>query len=180
MKKLFKDKLVYVVCAMMLLAILCPSIAVYARQKEEEQNKASKEDIVTIIANDKDLSTLAQALKAAGLEETLKQAGPYTVFAPTNEAFQKLPNGTLDELLKPENKDKLVDVLTYHVFPGKVTSVDAAKLAGKEVTMNNNKKVKISEKNGNLYINDAKIIKKDMVGKNGVIHVIDVVLVPEK
>lgn len=143
-----------------------------------EKGKESSEDIVEIAINDGRFNTLVSALGAAELVDTLKGKGPYTVFAPTDEAFSKLPAGTVDELLKPENKEKLKDILTYHVVAGKVLAEDAKKLDGKEVTMVNGKKVKIEVKNDSVYINGAKVIVTDIMGKNGVIHVIDTVILP--
>lgn len=168
-----------VICLALSVMIMGTSMTAQAKKKKEETD-TSKQDIVTIAENDKNFSTLVAALKAAGLTDTLKGDGPFTVFAPTNDAFAKLPAGTVDELLKPENKDKLTDILTYHVFAGKVTAADAAKLDGQEVTMANNKPVKISVKGDDLFINGAKVVIKDIVAKNGIIHVIDMVLVPEK
>ncbi len=131
--------------------------------------------IVDVAAGNKSFTTLVKALKAADLVSTLSEAGPYTVFAPTNEAFNKLPKGTLASLLKPENKAKLQKVLTYHVLAGEVNSktLKAGKVstvAGADVT------VKINGKN--VTINNAKVIKADLKASNGVIHVIDTVLLP--
>jgi uncharacterized surface protein with fasciclin (FAS1) repeats len=121
--------------------------------------------------------TLVAAVQAAGLVDTLKGAGPFTVFAPTDEAFAKLPAGTVEELLKPENKDKLVAILTYHVVPGKVMAAD---LAGKETTAKTvqGQDVAISGKDG-VTVNGAKVIQADIVTDNGVIHVIDAVILPK-
>ena len=132
-------------------------------------------DIVDTAAGNESFSTLVAAVKAAGLVETLKGEGPFTVFAPTNEAFAALPAGTVEDLLKPENKDKLTAILTYHVVPGKVMSGDLkddmiAKTAqGGEV--------KIDLDNGPM-VGDAKITTPDIATDNGVIHVIDKVLMP--
>lgn len=131
--------------------------------------------IVDVAAGNKSFTTLVKALKAADLAGTLAEAGPYTVFAPTNAAFNKLPKGTLTNLLKPENKAQLQKVLTYHVIAGEVTSKTlkagkAATVAGAEVT------VKIKGKNVN--INNAKVTQADLKASNGVIHVIDTVLLP--
>jgi uncharacterized surface protein with fasciclin (FAS1) repeats len=131
--------------------------------------------IVDVAAGNKSFTTLVKALKAADLVETLSGVGPYTVFAPTNEAFNKLPKGTLTTLLKPENKAQLQKVLTYHVVAGEVTSkmLKAGKVptvAGADIT------VKISGKN--VTINKSKVIKADVKASNGVIHAIDTVLLP--
>ena len=127
----------------------------------------------TIVENavaSKDFATLVAAVKAAGLVETLSGDGPFTVFAPTEAAFAKLPEGTVAELVKPENKDKLVAILTYHVVPGKVMAKDVVKLNGKSVG--------VKVKDGTVSINKAKVVKADIACKNGVIHVIDTVLLP--
>ena len=136
---------------------------------------AADKDIVDTAAGNADFETLVAAVQAAGLVETLKGEGPFTVFAPTDDAFAALGT-TVDELLKPENKDKLVAVLTYHVVPGKVMSTDlkddmkAATVQGQEVT--------IDLDNGAM-VNDAKVVTADIETTNGVIHVIDKVIVPE-
>ena len=137
---------------------------------------ASAADIVdtAVAANFK---TLVAAVKAAGLVETLKGDGPFTVFAPTDEAFAKLPAGTVENLLKPENKDKLVAVLTYHVVPGKVTSKQVVKLNSAKTVQGGN--VSISANGGTVMINNAKVIKADVPASNGVIHVIDTVILPQ-
>ena len=135
-------------------------------------------DIVDIATGDDRFKTLVAGLKAAGLIDTLKGKGPFTVFAPTDDAFAKLAPGTLDELLKPENKDTLVNILTYHVLADKVLAADALKLDGKEVNMVNGDKAKIEVRDGSVYIDDAKVILTDIMAKNGVIHVIDTVMMP--
>jgi uncharacterized surface protein with fasciclin (FAS1) repeats len=120
--------------------------------------------------------TLAAALNSAGLVKTLKGSGPFTVFAPTDEAFAKLPAGTVDDLLKPENKAKLTAIFTYHVVPGAVTSQQVTKLS--EAKTVNGSMLKISVRNGQVMINDADVMKPDIEASNGVIHVIDNVLLP--
>ena len=122
-------------------------------------------------------NTLVAAVKAAGLVDTLKGPGPFTVFAPTDEAFAKLPEGTLEDLLKPENKAKLQSVLTYHVVPGKVMSRDAAKLNSAKTAQGSSIKIKATD-NG-VMVNDAHVVKADIAASNGVIHVIDKVILPE-
>ncbi len=133
-------------------------------------------DIVATAAASKDFSTLVAAVKAAGLVETLQGKGPFTVFAPTNEAFDALPEGTVANLLKPENKDKLVSILTYHVVAGEVLAADAAKLSSAETV--NGKELSIKAKNGKVMVGDATVIAADIMTTNGVIHVIDHVLIP--
>jgi uncharacterized surface protein with fasciclin (FAS1) repeats len=129
-------------------------------------------DIVDVAAGNKDFSTLVTAIKAAGLVETLKGKGPFTVFAPTNEAFAKIPKADLDALLK--DKAKLTAVLTYHVVPGKVMAKDVK--AGDAATVNG-KAIKITTDKG-VMVNNAKVIKTDVAASNGVIHAIDTVLMP--
>ena len=108
---------------------------------------------------------MVSALQAAGLVDTLKGDGPFTVFAPTDNAFASLPTGTLKNLLKPENKENLNDILLYHVFNGKVTAQDAAKLNGQEIDMTNGEKAKISVKDGKVFINDAEVVIADINAK---------------
>ena len=136
----------------------------------------SDPDIVDIAASNDDFSTLVAAVSAAGLVETLKGDGPFTVFAPNNAAFDKLPDGTVASLLEPENKDQLTSILTYHVVAGNVMAADVVGLDS--ATTVNGKDVHIRVKNGSVYINKSKVIATDIVGSNGVIHVIDSVLLP--
>ena len=137
--------------------------------------KAGKGTVVEIAAGNKDFSTLVAAVKAAGLAETLSGTGPFTVFAPTNEAFAKLPKGTVEDLLKPENKEKLVAILTYHVVSGKVMAADVK--AGKVKTVQGGELEIATE--GGVTVNGAKVVKTDIVGTNGVIHVLDSVVLPK-
>ena len=132
--------------------------------------------IVEAAMEDEDLSTLVAALKAADLVETLKGDGPFTVFAPTNEAFEKLPDGKLDELLKPENKEKLQKILTYHVVQGKVMAADVT--PGMLTTVAGDD-VKVVVEEPVVMIDDAKVLDADVDAKNGVIHKIDSVLMPK-
>ena len=132
--------------------------------------------VVENAAADASFSTLVAAVKAAGLAETLSGPGPFTVFAPTNEAFAKLPPGTVESLLKPENKEKLAAILTYHVVPGTVKAKDVVSL--KEAKTVNGKAATIAVKDGAVMIDGAKVVKTDIVSKNGVIHVIDAVILP--
>lgn len=136
-----------------------------------------KRDIVDVAAENGSFTTLVAAVKAAGLVETLKGDGPFTVFAPTDEAFAALPEGTVDMLLKPENKDKLVAVLTYHVVPGKIMATEVIKLNSAETVQG--EAVMIAIDNGNVMINKAKVAMPDVEASNGVIHVIDKVLLPK-
>jgi len=140
---------------------------------------ADKKDIVdTAVAAGK-FKTLVAAVKAAGLVDTLKGDGPFTVLAPTDEAFAKLPAGTLDMLLKPENKEKLVSILTYHVIPSKAMAADVVKLDGKSVKTVQGASAKVKVSGDDVMIDEAKVIKTDIACTNGVIHVIDAVLIPE-
>lgn len=148
-------------------------------QVEETTDDASAtgmQDIVALAASNDDLSTLVEAVKAAGLAETLQGDGPFTVFAPTNEAFEALPEGLLDELLKPENKEKLVKVLTYHVIPNEVMSsqlkdgMSAASVEGEDV--------KFMKQGSGFTVEGAEIEKADIDASNGVVHVISQVILP--
>jgi transforming growth factor-beta-induced protein len=139
---------------------------------------SAEKDIVDTAVGAGSFKTLVAAVKAAGLVDTLKGEGPFTVLAPTDEAFEKLPKGTVEMLLKPENKDKLVAILTYHVIPAKAMAADVVKLDGKEVKTVEGKKVKIEVDGKTVMINNAKVTKTDIVCSNGVIHVIDTVLLP--
>ena len=136
-----------------------------------------KADIVDVAAKNGSFNTLVAAVKAAGLVDTLKGEGPFTVFAPTDDAFAKLPDGTVDMLLMPENKDKLVSVLTYHVVPGKVMAADVVKLD--KATTVQGQDVMIKTMGDKVMVNDANVIATDVKAKNGVIHVIDTVIMPK-
>ena len=135
----------------------------------------SKDIVETAVAAGS-FKTLAVALNAAGLVETLKGPGPFTVFAPTDEAFAKLPAGTVEDLLKPENKAKLVAVLTYHVVPGSVTSSQVVKMTSAKTVQGQS--VTISSKEGKVKVDGANVVKADVMASNGVIHVIDSVILP--
>lgn len=135
-------------------------------------------NIVENAIESKDHTTLVAAVKAAGLAETLSGKGPFTVFAPTNEAFDKLPAGTVAKLLKPEMKKDLAGVLTYHVVAGNYKAADLKD--GLELTTVQGQKIKFSKKDGQWYVNDSKITITDAVSNNGVTHVIDAVLMPKK
>ncbi|MDY7006146.1 MAG: fasciclin domain-containing protein [Cyanobacteriota bacterium] len=132
-------------------------------------------DIVATAAEAGQFNTLAAALKAAGLVETLQGEGPFTVFAPTDEAFAALPEGTVEKLLLPENKDQLVKILTYHVVPGKVMSGDLESGMVKTVE---GSKVNIDVSDAGVMVGDAKVLKADVPASNGIIHVIDTVIIP--
>jgi len=134
-------------------------------------------DIVDTAVAAGSFETLAAALGAAGLTDTLKGKGPFTVFAPTDDAFAKLPEGTVDSLLKPENKEKLISILTYHVIPGKVVSSEVVNLNSAKTV--NGKEVKIGLKDGKVMVDNAYVVKADIESSNGVIHVIDRVIIPD-
>jgi uncharacterized surface protein with fasciclin (FAS1) repeats len=138
---------------------------------------AKANDIVDTAVSAGSFKTLAAALQAAGLVDTLKGKGPFTVFAPTDEAFAKLPAGTVEGLLKPENKAKLTAVLTYHVVPGKVLAADVVKLTEAKTVQGSS--AKISVKGGKVKVDAANVVQTDIVCANGVIHVIDAVILPK-
>ena len=132
-------------------------------------------DIVAVASGAGIFNTLVAAVAAAGLVETLQSAGPFTVFAPTDEAFAKLPAGTVAELLKPENKAKLIGILTYHVIGAKVMAADVKTMTANTV---NGKTLNIKVDGGKVTVNTATVIKTDIAASNGVVHVIDAVLIP--
>jgi uncharacterized surface protein with fasciclin (FAS1) repeats len=143
----------------------------------DHHNKSAKADIVdTAVAAGK-FSILAKALEAAGLIDALKGEGPFTVFAPTDDAFAKLPAGTIEMLLRPENKEKLKSILLYHVVSGKVLATDVVKLNGKMVPTLEGSRISVCTANG-VRVDDSNVTKTDILASNGVIHVIDTVLMP--
>jgi uncharacterized surface protein with fasciclin (FAS1) repeats len=136
----------------------------------------AKHDLVDTAAEAGSFNTLIAAVKAAGLVDALKGEGPFTVFAPSDEAFAKLPAGTVNSLLLPENKDKLAAILTYHVVPGKISSADVK--PGRVATLQGSQLV-VSKSEGGLMVDQARIVATDVSATNGVIHVIDAVIMPE-
>ena len=152
-------KVLFLVLALVVLVSVVPSRA------------AETKDIVDTAVGAGSFNTLVAAVKAAGLVETLKGKGPFTVFAPTDDAFKKLPPGTLEDLLKPENKEKLKGILTYHVVAGKVMAKDVVKMKSAKTV--NGKPVTISMKDKDVMVDNAKVTKTDIACSNGVIHVID-------
>ena len=138
---------------------------------------AHAKDIVDTAASAGSFKTLVAAIEAAGLAETLKGPGPFTVFAPTDEAFAKLPAGTVETLLKPENKDKLVQILTYHVVPGKVMSGDVAGKSTEAKTVEGST-LEVDAREGGVMVDEARVVQADIAADNGVIHVIDTVVMP--
>lgn len=142
------------------------------------ETPTAPKDIVDIAIGSPDHTTLVAAVTAAGLVETLKGAGPFTVFAPTNAAFAALPAGTVEGLLKPENKDALTKILTYHVVAGAVKAADLKD--GQKVKTLQGEELTVSIKDGKVMINGANVTAADLTGTNGVVHVIDAVLMPKK
>jgi uncharacterized surface protein with fasciclin (FAS1) repeats len=136
-----------------------------------------QKDIIDTAVSAGDFSTLVTAIKAADLVETLKGEGPFTVFAPTDEAFAKLPSGTVENLLKPENKQKLSSILTYHVVPGKVMASDVVNLSHANTV--NGQSLMIKTSHEVVMVNNAQVTKTDIDCSNGIIHVIDTVLLPK-
>lgn len=139
-------------------------------------NAKTPKDIVSVASGAGEFKTLVAAVKAAGLVETLKGPGPFTVFAPTDSAFAKLPKGTVEELLKPENKAKLTSILTYHVIAGKVMSSQVKTMMAPTV---NGQQLDVKVSGGKVMVNDATVVKADIPASNGVIHAIDTVLMPK-
>ena len=133
--------------------------------------------VVDIAVGSPDHTTLVAAVTAAGLVETLSGTGPFTIFAPTNAAFAALPAGTVENLLKPENKDKLTSILTYHVVAGNVMSAQLSD--GQKVVTLNGQELTVAIKDGVVTINGAKVVAADLAGSNGVIHVVDGVILPK-
>ncbi len=159
------------------LSVALVAVAVLVPLAGQTSLRAQQQDIVQTAVAAGSFNTLAKALQAAGLVDTLKGKGPFTVFAPTDEAFAKLPAGTLEDLLKPENKQKLTGILTYHVVPGKVPAADVTKLENAKTV--NGKSVRISTAGGSVMVDNAKVVKADVMASNGVIHVIDSVILPQ-
>ncbi len=156
--------------------VACTTLSVEAKECPATAAKKQQKDIVDTAVSAGDFTTLVAAAKAAGLVEALKGDGPLTVFAPTDKAFAKLPKGTVEDLLKPENKEKLATILKYHVVEGKVMAKDVVKLTEAETLAG--QAVHIDAAQG-VKINNATVIKADIMTSNGVIHVIDTVLLPK-
>lgn len=156
-------------------AVFCSTLAL-ALGLSSLSFAGEKADIVDTAVSAGGFTTLVKAVQAAGLVDTLKGEGPFTVFAPTDEAFAKLPAGTLESLLKPENKDKLAAILTYHVVAGKVGAADVAKLDNAKTV--NGQSVTIETSKNGVTVDGAHVVKTDIWTSNGVIHVIDAVILP--
>ncbi len=155
--------------------VLAASIGIVACSNTEHYSM--KKDIVDVAVENGSFNTLVAAVQAADLVDTLKGEGPFTVFAPTDDAFAKLPAGTVETLLKPENKDQLVAILTYHVVPGKVMAADVMKVDSSSTV--NGQSFMISKNDGNVMVDNAKVLATDVIASNGVIHVIDSVILPK-
>ena len=168
--KSFKRSLVTLLAAGA--AVLMISLGISTTVKAGEHK-----DIVDTAVDAGSFQTLAKALNAAGLVNTLKGEGPFTVFAPTDEAFAKLPEGALEDLLKPENKAKLVAILTYHVVPGKVMASDVATMDSAKTVQG--KSLTITRDDDGVMVDEARVVKTDIACSNGVIHVIDNVVMPK-
>jgi uncharacterized surface protein with fasciclin (FAS1) repeats len=155
------------------LGIAVVTLMLSAGTQAQQDNK----DIVETAMAAGSFKTLAKALQAADLVDTLKGQGPFTVFAPTDEAFAKLPAGTLNDLLKAENKQKLQRILTYHVVPGRVSSADVVKLRTAKAVSGDT--IDINANGGSVMVDSARVVKADVQASNGVIHVIDSVILPD-
>jgi len=158
-------------------AVLVLAGSAAAQYMSSSDYVADEKDIVETAISAGSFETLVAAVKAAGLVETLQGEGPFTVFAPTDEAFAKLPEGTVESLLLPENRDKLVAVLTYHVVPGRLMASDVVGQSYLKTVQG--EKIKIQVKDGEAWADEARIIKTDIGTSNGVIHVIDAVILPK-
>jgi uncharacterized surface protein with fasciclin (FAS1) repeats len=147
-------------------------------KKPGHAHDAHGKNIVETCMENKDCSTLCDLLEHAGLDKTLAEPGPYTVFAPTNAAFEKLGKAELENLKKPENKEKLTSILKYHVVSGKALAADVKKSPTHKTL--NGQEIKVTEKDGNVMINEATVTKADITCSNGVVHIIDTVLMPKE
>lgn len=166
---MFKYSLIISTALIALFAFVLPAQA--------HEHGMKKADIVDVAVENGSFNTLVAAVKAADLVPVLKGKGPFTVFAPTDEAFAKLPEGTVESLLKPENKDKLVAVLTYHVVPGKVMAADVVNID--KATTVQGQDITIKTMNNKVMVDNANVVVTDVEASNGVIHVIDHVILPK-
>lgn len=168
-KRLFAGTVLFAILAV---------VAAPGSTRAEVADPLTSTDIVDTAVGAGQFKTLAAALEAAGLIDALKAAGPFTVFAPTDEAFAKLPAGTVESLLRPENKEKLKSILLYHVVSGNVPASEVVKLDGRSVKTLQGSSIKVRTKNG-VQVGNASVVKTDVMASNGVIHVIDTVLIPK-
>jgi uncharacterized surface protein with fasciclin (FAS1) repeats len=159
----------FMIAALFLVAPFAPAT--------EPAGAAMEKDIVDTAVSAGSFNTLVTAVKAAGLVETLKGKGPFTVFAPTDEAFAKLPAGTVEDLLKPENRAKLQSILTYHVVPGAYRAADVTRMTSAPTA--NGQPLSIGAQDGKVMVDNAQVVKTDILCANGVIHVIDTVVLPQ-
>lgn len=157
-------------------AVCCLGLVAAANAEHHEKGNMKTNDIVDTAVGAGQFNTLAAALKSANLVDTLKGEGPFTVFAPTDAAFAKLPEGTLENLLKPENRDQLIAILTYHVVPGEVYAADVLRMTS--ATTVNGSDITIEADKGAVRIDGANVVQADISASNGVIHVIDAVILP--
>jgi len=164
-----------VIAAFAALTLASPAFASHHSGKDGHYAKPAADIVDTAVAAGA-FTTLVAAIEAAGLVDTLKGEGPFTVFAPTDAAFAALPEGTVESLLKPENREQLVAILTYHVVPGKVTAADVAGLS--EAATVNGASIDISVNYGTVKVDGATVVQADVMASNGVIHVIDQVILP--
>ncbi len=156
-------------------SIVATIVAAFSLATVAVAGDCEKKNIVDVAAGAGSFETLVAAVQAAGLVDTLKGDGPFTVFAPTDEAFAALPEGTLESLLKPENKDQLIAILTYHVVPGKVMAADVKTM---KATTVNGADASLKVADSGVTIDKANVVKTDIAASNGVIHVIDAVILP--
>jgi len=174
LNNLVRKKFVALGAMLSLIAI----VMVFPANARVAARSVDSNDVVETAVAAGQFKTLAAALEAAGLVEALKGNGPFTVFAPTDEAFAKLPAGTVETLLRPENKEKLKTVLLYHVVPGNVTADQVTKLNGRSVKTLQGNSIKVKTAHG-VQVDNAKVTQTDIKASNGVIHVIDTVLMPK-
>lgn len=170
-------KSLFIIALAVVTVAACSNKSETDQMEEQDTMQAGSQTIVSVASNNQNLSTLVQAVKAAERAEMLSDtSATYTVFAPTNEAFDALPEGALDDLMKPENKQKLGNILAYHVVEGTVMASDLAD--GQTVTTVQGKKLTITKNNGTVMVNGAQVVQADVDASNGVVHVIDKVLMP--
>jgi uncharacterized surface protein with fasciclin (FAS1) repeats len=170
-------KLLFALASTMIVASYSTASDCAASAAKKNDCAAKSKDIVDTAVGAGNFKTLAAALKAAELVDTLKGKGPFTVFAPTDEAFAKLPKGTVEDLLKPENKAKLIAVLTYHVVPSKVMAADVVKLSKAKSVQGSDIQIKVAD--GKVTVDAANVTATDLKCHNGIIHVIDAVILPK-
>jgi uncharacterized surface protein with fasciclin (FAS1) repeats len=169
-----KDIRTLAIAATISIAAASSAWACHCDAKTTSTSKAKS--VVSLAASSDQFETLVAAIKAADLVSVLESDGPFTVFAPTDEAFAKLPAGTVETLLKPENKDQLIAILKYHVVPGKVLAKDVKTMKAPTAQ---GQKINIKVESEGVFVNNARVIKTDLMANNGVVHVIDTVILPQ-